>query len=263
VGEVFAEHPSDTTRDGRKAPLLVLGRFGGGRTLFSAIDDSWRWRFYTGESVFDTYWIQQIRYLARAKKLGQRRFIFTSSRPTYEQGREQVQVQVRVLDAELLGQLPEQIGVVIHQQGADGNLSAIRQETLERRQDENELYVASWPADRIGRFTLRIPALEGAELPIVIKTPRLELIQPQVDRDLLSKLILAPNEPGEVDFGSLVLADLASAPLVREELRKIGSAAMIVPVYTNEPLWNAPLAMLIFVSLLTAEWVLRKMYGML
>ena len=45
----YAEHPTDTGPDGRKAPLLVLGRFGGGRTLFSAIDDSWRWRFYTGE----------------------------------------------------------------------------------------------------------------------------------------------------------------------------------------------------------------------
>ena len=28
----------------------MLGRFGAGRTLFSAIDDSWRWRYYTGES---------------------------------------------------------------------------------------------------------------------------------------------------------------------------------------------------------------------
>jgi uncharacterized membrane protein len=68
TGEVYATHPSDVGPDGRKAPLLVLGRFGAGRTLFSAINDSWTCRFYTGESVFDTYWIQQIRYLARSKK---------------------------------------------------------------------------------------------------------------------------------------------------------------------------------------------------
>ena len=36
VGEVLAEHPSDIGPDGRKAPILVAGRFGG-RTLFSAI----------------------------------------------------------------------------------------------------------------------------------------------------------------------------------------------------------------------------------
>jgi hypothetical protein len=67
VGLVYAEHPIATDPTGRKAPLLVLGRFGAGRTLFSAIDDSWRWRYYTGESVFDTYWVQQIRYLARGR----------------------------------------------------------------------------------------------------------------------------------------------------------------------------------------------------
>ena len=33
VGEVYAEHPLDGAPDGRKAPLLVLGRFGAGRTL--------------------------------------------------------------------------------------------------------------------------------------------------------------------------------------------------------------------------------------
>jgi hypothetical protein len=44
--------------------------------MFTAIDDSWRWRFYTGESVFDTYWVQQLRHLARSKKLGQRRLTF-------------------------------------------------------------------------------------------------------------------------------------------------------------------------------------------
>jgi uncharacterized membrane protein len=86
VGEVLAEHPGDFGPDGRKAPLLVIGRYGAGRTLFSAIDDSWRWRFYTGESIFDTYWVQQLRYLARSKKLGQRRFTFVSLRPAYELG---------------------------------------------------------------------------------------------------------------------------------------------------------------------------------
>src|SRR2546421_622730 len=119
VGEAYAEHPSESGPDGRKAPLLVLGRFGAGRTLFSAIDDSWRWRFYTGESVFDTYWVQQIRYLARSKKLGQRRLTLTSSRPNYELG-EQVRLNLRVLDPQLLQQLPEQIRVDIEQEEGSG-----------------------------------------------------------------------------------------------------------------------------------------------
>lgn len=250
VGEVYAEHPHDTARDGRKAPLLVLGRYGAGRTLFSAIDDSWRWRFYTGESIFDTYWIQQLRYLARAKKLGQRRFMLATLRPAYELG-EQVRVSLRVLDPELLKQLPEQVGVTI----TDASGNAVRQETMMRQEGQNDLYVASWTADAIGQFALRLPALaggEGAEQPITVKVPRLELSNPAIDRTLLTRLA---SETG----GEVVPYDQARArlPIL------IPSAAKIVPIDTSERLWDAPLALLIFVLLITLEWVLRKVYGML
>ena len=66
VGITLAEHPTDLGPDNHKAPILVVGTYGTGRTIFSAIDDSWRWRFYTGESVFNTYWVQQLRFLAAA-----------------------------------------------------------------------------------------------------------------------------------------------------------------------------------------------------
>ena len=110
VGEVYAEHPTDVASDGHKSPILVLGRFGAGRTLFSSIDDSWRWRFYTGESVFDTYWVQQLRYLARSRKIGQRKLSLTAGRAVYELG-SQARISLRVLDPVLLQQLPEQIRV--------------------------------------------------------------------------------------------------------------------------------------------------------
>lgn len=263
VGEVYAEHPVDAGPDGRKAPLLVLGRYGAGRTLFSGIDDSWRWRRYTGESIFSNYWIQQLRYLARAKKLGQRRFTLTSLRPAYELG-EKVEISLRVLDPDLLQQLPEQIGVVVE----NGDGQAVRTDTLQRREGQTDLYVASWMADTVGRFVFKLPALasgtEGTELPIEISVPRLELNEPQVNRDLLSRLATTVGEdPGGPDLSKLWLNAESDPDAVRTELLKIPSAAMIVPVYANQPLWNAPLAMAIFVLLITLEWVLRKMYGML
>ena len=82
VGEVLAQHPEASGPDGRPAPLLVVGRYGAGRTLFNAIDESWRWRYYTGENVFDTFWVQQLRFLARGRKLGERRITLAISRPS-------------------------------------------------------------------------------------------------------------------------------------------------------------------------------------
>ena len=118
VGDVLAEHPDEVAPDGRPAPLLVAGRYGAGRTLFNAIDESWRWRYYTGESVFDTFWVQQLRYLARGRKLGERRAALTVSRPTYEVG-ERVAVELRVLDPRLAGQLPDRVEADVA--AADGN----------------------------------------------------------------------------------------------------------------------------------------------
>ena len=250
VGEVYSTHPSETGPDGRKAPLLVLGRYGAGRTLFSAIDDSWRWRFYTGESVFDTYWVQQIRYLARSKKLGQRRVTFTSLRPGYQLG-EQVVVMMRILDPQLLQQLPDQVRVEI----TDGNGQVIRHENLIRQEGQPELYEASYTADRVGNFTVKLPQLAGQieaqELPVTVAVPKLELAVPQVDRTFLTRL--ASETLGKV-------VDLDKAPAVLPKV--IQSAARVIPVETSRPLWDAPLALSLFVLLITGEWVGRKMFGM-
>jgi uncharacterized membrane protein len=282
VGEVYAEHPVETAPDGRKAPLLVLGRFGAGRTLFSAVDDSWRWRYYTGESIFDTYWVQQLRHLARSRKIGQRRFNFTTDRDTYTLG-EPVRLELNVLDPVLAQQLPADI----HVQVVDESGQAVRRERLERQETPPDTYAASFTADRVGRYAIRLPALGGGggggaaapttgpaapttapagaaggaaedaplDLPIEVIVPRLELVKPAVDMALLRQVAARDERTGQP-----IVLDLAGAARLPE---LIPSAARTIPILTPEPLWDAPLAFLIFIVLLTAEWVLRKMYGML
>jgi len=251
VGEVYSQHPTATAPDGRKAPLLVLGRYGAGRTLFSAVDDSWRWRFYTGESVFDTYWIQQFRYLARSKKLGQRKLTFQSFRPAYEVG-EQVRLSLKVLDPQLLTQLPEQIPVEIL--GGDGK--TVYRENMVKQEGQIDLYLASYTADRIGKFQAKLPPIAGGvdamEVPFEVNVPRLELNEPQVDRQLLSRLAAET-------MGKSYELDQAKAHLAAD----IPSAAKQIPVEISEPLWNKDRALWVFVLLITVEWVLRKSYGML
>jgi uncharacterized membrane protein len=250
VGEVYAQHPTDKTADGKPAPLLTLGRYGAGRTLFSAIDDSWRWRFYTGESIFDTYWIQQFRYLARSKKLGQRKLTFTSHRPAYELS-EQVRLSLRILDPQLLQQLPDVIQVEI----LDNNGQLVMRENLVKQEGQADLYLASFTADKIGKFTAKLPPIAGGidatELPFEINVPRLELNQPQVDRVMLTRLA------SETMGRSLDLHEAGKLPQL------IPSAAKQIPVEISEPLWNKNRALWIFVLLLTVEWVLRKGFGML
>lgn len=251
VGEVYAQHPTDTGPDGRKAALEVLGRFGAGRTLFSAFDDSWRWRFYTGESIFDTYWVQSLRYLAGNRKSGQRKLAFTSLQPTYQLG-ERVQVQLRVLDGQLLTQLPEQLTVFVTDAATQELLG---RQTLMRQPGQVDYYVGSWTADRIGRYRVQLASIaagvDGLDLPLQVIVPRLEYDHPQVNRTFLSAL--AAQTSGQ----ALTLDQAKNLP------RLIQSMARVVPVQTSQALWDAPLAMAIFASLICLEWVLRKVHGML
>jgi uncharacterized membrane protein len=250
VAEAYAEHPSDLSPDGRKAPIVVLGRFGAGRTFFSAIDDSWRWRFYTGESVFDTYWVQSLRYLARGKKLGQRRLTFASLRPNYELG-ETVKLNLRLLDPQLRQQIPDQLPVTI----VDGNGQPVSQQVLTRQEGQPDLFVATFPADRAGRFAVKLPPISNnpdlSDLTYEIVTPRLELAQPQVDRTSLTRI-------ASETLGQAIELDQAAEKLPP----LLPSAARIIPVESTQPLWDAPIVLVLFVFLITTEWILRKIYGM-
>jgi uncharacterized membrane protein len=249
VGEVYAEHPTEMGPDGRKAPVIVFGRFGAGRTLFSAVDDSWRWRFYTGENVFDTYWVQTFRQLARGRKLGQRRISFASLRPTYEVG-SRVHVSLRLLDPQLGQQLPEQIRVDV----TDAGNALVRQENLVRQEGQSDLYVATWTADRVGNFVVKLPPIAGGvesiQLPLEVSVPRLELVQPQVDKPMLNRL------------AAETLGQVVSLDRARELPGLIPSAAKTIPVQAEQQIWDAPIAMIAIVSLLIAEWIARKMKGL-
>ncbi len=248
VGEVLAEHPTETTIDGRKAPILVSGRFGAGRTSFLGTDESWRWRYYTGESVFDTFWVQEMRYLARSRKLGQRKISLASQKPIYELG-QQVRLIARIIDPQLTTQLPEQLRVQMT--GGDGQMLGQQQLT---RQEDGVTYLASFPADRAGRFSAVLasvaPGVDDLNVPVEVVIPKLELSIPQVDRANFTRL--ATETGGKV----IELADAERGILA------IPSAQRVIPVIFSQPLWSAPVALVAFVLLITIEWVVRKLYGM-
>jgi hypothetical protein len=253
VGDVLAEHPDETGPDGQPAPLLVAGRYGAGRTLFNAIDESWRWRFYTGEGVFDTFWIQQIRYLARGRKLGQRRAVFDLDRSAYELG-DRARAELRILDPRLASDLPDRL---------DANLvtvdgTAVAAVPLTRRQGEGagtgDRFTGTFNTDRAGTFELRLDALSPQDGPLdaalSVELPRAELERPAVDRTALARLAT------ETGGGLVELTDAGALP------DRIASVERRVPVATDRSLWDAPLALALLAVLLTLEWVGRKAAGL-
>ena len=65
---VLAEHPARKGPDGKRLPLIIMQYVGGGgKVLFHAIDETYRWRRLVGDLYFARYWIQTLRFLSRSK----------------------------------------------------------------------------------------------------------------------------------------------------------------------------------------------------
>jgi uncharacterized membrane protein len=247
IAQVYAEHPFDIGPDGQKAPLLVVGYYGAGRTLFSSIDDSWRWRYYTGEQTFNSYWVQQLRYLARGKKIGGRDHNLLIDRPTYHLG-DKISVTYRVYNPTFLQQLPPEIPVQLRKD--DGTVMA--EQKLQRQEGQPDLYSASFVANREGEFTAHVTSAAGEiDKRLAVTSPLLEMEDVSVNHPLLSRLALETR--GQVMTFANASAQLALIPSLERQ----------TPNPSSNPLWNGWAPLIIFVLLITSEWVLRKVYGML
>ena len=123
---------------------------------------------------------------ARGKKLGQRRLTFTADRDTYELG-QQVRLRLAVLDPILRQQLPSELSVQVN----DEKDQPVKMEKLQKQPGEGD-YLGSFPADRVGRFVFRLPAVANAgqnlDANIEVIEPRLELADPRVNPISLSSL---------------------------------------------------------------------------
>jgi hypothetical protein len=154
-----------------------------------------------------------------------------------------------VIDPQLLTQLSEQIGVQI----LDSDAQLIAPVTLVR-QPGSDTYLASFTADRIGKFSVLLksvaPGVEEIRVPLEISLPKLELSSPQVDRPALSRF--ATETAGRVIEWNDAERQLLSIP----------SAERQIPVLSSQPIWDAPIALVVFILLLTSEWVVRKIFGM-
>jgi hypothetical protein len=171
---------------------------------------------------------------------------FTADRDEYELGR-QVNLALQPLSPDVMQQLSPPVSVEIVDESTG---QAVRRVDLLKGEAGGAVYSGSFTADRTGQFSVKLPHLTESDpsLSFRVVEPEMELRQPQVDTSFLGRL------------GTVAPMSLSEAA---ERLPAIRSAAKIIPVDTTEPLWNAPVILIVFSGLLTIEWIVRKMLGLL
>jgi hypothetical protein len=241
---VLAEHPTMAGSDG-KLPIFLYQFVGAGKSMFNAVDDTWRWRFRVGDRYFGRFWIQTIRFLARSKLLGQRQAEVQTDRRRYQRN-QPIQIRVRFPNP---GVAPagSEINVHIEHKGHGSRKLALKQAPGSRN-----LYEGALPQEAEGDYVVRLlppPVLEG---PIPTATFRVEPPAGEMER-------IPMNEPELVRAAKLTGGRFYTPENTAKLLDELPRPEK-VPLDTDPPipLWNTWVVLGLFLSLITAEWVLRK-----
>jgi hypothetical protein len=229
--------------------LIAAQYYGKGEVLFLGIDETWRWRDGTGDRLTSRFWGQIVTQLGLPHLLGHsRRVQLELERGEAVLGRPGT-VKARLLDKDYEPLTRANVkAVLVHQDAGEGQK---REQPIELRRIKSMPgeYRASLPNDTAGRFELRLDESEGLE------------------PSSLSYRVEQP--PGhEMEIAGMAEEALRSAAQTsggrfyrEEDLHRL--AADIEPrtlpfVQRQEILMWSSLSMLLFVALITAEWVLRK-----
>lgn len=242
---VFAEHPTRLGTE-RRLPVITMQRFGAGKVIFHATDETWSWRRRVGDLYFGRYWIQAIRYLSRSRLLGQSRSAeLKSDRLVYNRG-ETVTLRVRFFNEEEIPTGDEPVEVVVERRGADTQTV-----TLSKVPQTPNSYEAQMRRLPEGTFHAWIARPDFSESPpsadFRVEAPDRELKLRGLDQ---AELVAAARKTGGRYYS------IATASSLPDDV----PAGRPVPIQSEEPirLWARWEVLVLFTLLLTAEWLLRK-----
>ena len=242
--EVLLRHPTHAGSYGRR-PLLVAGYHPAGRTLFLAVDSTWRWRYRFVDRYHDRFWRNAIRWLALGRlRGGDRRYQLESLRSTWELGG-RMTLEARVLDEDYRPSTRQAVAARVS--APDGKT---RQESLELQAGRPGLYRLGLAADIPGTWSATIEdgGQSRSRTEFTVELPSRETADPTPDPELLAAAAaLAGGRSVPLAELHELLEDFPGG----EELRQPISARI-------HDAWDRWATLLACIALLAAEWILRK-----
>jgi hypothetical protein len=242
---VLVEHPTLKGRTDR-LPVILMQQVGAGKVLFHATDELWRWRFRTGDTYYGRYWSQAIRYLSRGRLLGQDRTAeLVVDRQTFQQG-EPVLLRVRFLDDRLTPARDDAVRVVVELPD-EGR----REVTLHRLPYLPSVFESTLTGLSAGAYHVWLASPSSEKAPPAVDF-RVESLHRELQRRAVDRADL--DLTARKARGTIVpLSEVGGLP------NRI-PVGRVIPLEQGRPLplWSRfePLALLM--TLLIAEWVLRR-----
>ncbi|MDP7010867.1 MAG: hypothetical protein QF685_05765 [Verrucomicrobiota bacterium] len=251
-----AEIHLEVLEGAKRAPAMVFKPYGAGRVLYCASDESWRWRYEVGDRYHERFWKQAAKWIMEEPFAVTDRFVkFDTGRSSYEVN-EQAPIRLRVHEP----------SAMIRMQKAGVKPSVL----LYRNGDPDSVArIPLNPDFNSAMYRGRTPPLEGGYYlarPVVPGIPE-EQIQAHTRFSVSS---VPAGEMGLLHCNEKLLRQMAADSggkyyaeedlgLLVENLRTDNASGEILG---EHKLWQSFWVFLPIIVLLSTEWVLRKVAGL-
>ena len=236
-----------------QSPLLVLGAWGEGRSAALAVDSTWHWQLEGFGELHRRFWRQFVLWLARKDADDRRQVGVRLDQRRYQPGS---RVDFVVGAADDQGRPLATADFDVQLQLPDGSRQSVR--TVEAGQERRGSFA---PAVQPGDYRLTVTAraagetLGATDARFLVVDQDLELDQPAAEPALMAALAEPTAEAGG---GAFAPEELPEA-LARLEAKTPEYEEQIVERVT---LWDRWPALLAITAVLSAEWFLRKRWGL-
>ncbi len=236
---------------GQAAPLLITQFAGAGRTALQASDETYRWASVLGNDLYyQRYWGQMLRWLSRGK--------------LNNQG-EELELVVEPKQANV-GQ-PIRFQVTLNGEAAQVVDTADVELSIEARSGQDKTIGLSRVSQGANVFQTTVSNMEpGSYRAVLLRplspTPPSEdfvITAPPGEQASLRANVQGLRQLAEQSRGRFYVE--ADAEQMFDEL-PAGKPTRLGPL-PSQPIWNAWWVALLFVGLITTEWILRRKFQML
>ena len=237
-----------TAPAGTVHPLVAVQRYGRGRSMVFAGEASWRWRMLVPSSdrSYEFFWRQAVRWLAGPAPDP----VAVTVQDTSEPG-DAVEIEVDVRDRAFSPVADATVEATLAVPGGESRPLALRRES-----SASGRFTAAFRPAEAGLYRIQAEArrsdvaLGSADRFFHVGGHDRELAEPRLNEGVLRRVAQATG-------GQYVRAEDVS--------RIVASLQRIIP-QAVEPerrdLWHEPWALALVIALLSAEWILRRRWGL-
>lgn len=234
----------------RKLPLLITQPYGHGRTAILATSGTWRWQMAEalGDRSHDLFWQQLIRWLVAETPSN----VMAAVSPHLLMDSGKIQFTADVHDAHFQPALNAHVSAHIF---GPGNSSVFLD--LSPSQQIPGRYEATWNADKTGGYLADISAAD--------QNSRQELGRDTVtfrrEDGVAENFHTAQNRRLLQQLSKETGGRYWQRTEVKTLPQEITYSEAGISVRQTYPLWNMPIVFLVLLGLLSAEWLLRRRWG--